>query len=50
MPGTVSFADWSLSWSIPTTGEGLVISFADFKGTRVLWRAGAPFVFGTLSR
>jgi hypothetical protein len=44
MPGTVSFADWSLSWSIPTTGEGLVISLADFKGTRVLHRAGAPFV------
>jgi hypothetical protein len=45
MPGTVNFADWSVSWSIPNlTGEGLVISFADFKGTRVLHRAGAPFV------
>jgi len=45
MPGTVNFADWSLSWSIPLlSGEGLVISFADFKGRRVLYRAGAPFV------
>lgn len=45
MPGTVNFADWSLSWSIPSlTGEGLVISFANFKGTRVLYRAGTPFV------
>jgi primary-amine oxidase len=45
MPGSVNFADWTFSWSIPTlNGEGLVISFADFKGTRVLYRAGAPFV------
>jgi primary-amine oxidase len=45
MPGTVNFADWSLSWSIPNlTGEGLRISSADFKGTRVLYLAGAPFV------
>ena len=45
MPGTANFADWSVYWSIPSlSGEGLVISFADFKGTRVLYRAGAPFV------
>ena len=45
MPGSVNFADWSFSWSIPSlNGEGLAISFADFKGTRVLYRAGAPFV------
>jgi len=42
---SVSFADWTFYWSIPSlNGEGLVISFADFKGTRVLYRAGAPFV------
>lgn len=45
MPGTVNYADWSFSWSIPSlSGEGLVISKADFKSTRVLFRAGAPFV------
>jgi Cu2+-containing amine oxidase len=45
MPGSVSYADWSLSWSIPSlNGEGLVISKADYKGRRVLFRAGAPFV------
>jgi Cu2+-containing amine oxidase len=45
MPGTVTFANWRFSWSIPAlNGEGLVISKADFNGTRVLFRAGAPFV------
>jgi len=45
MPGTVTFANWRLSWSIPVlNGEGLVISGADFNGTRVLYKAGAPFV------
>lgn len=45
MPGSVSHANWTFSWSIPQlSGEGLVISKADFAGTRVLFRGGAPFV------
>jgi primary-amine oxidase len=45
MPGSVSHADWSLSWSIPAlAGGGLVIRKASFKGTSVLYEAGAPFV------
>jgi hypothetical protein len=45
MPGSVNFADWSLSWSIPTGwGAGLVISKATFRGTSVLFKGTAPFV------
>jgi copper amine oxidase-like protein len=45
MPGSVNFADWSLSWSIPTGwGAGLVISKANFRGTSVLFKGTAPFV------
>jgi hypothetical protein len=45
MPGSVNFADWSLSWSIPTGwGAGLVISKANFRNTRVLFKGTAPFV------
>jgi Copper amine oxidase, enzyme domain len=45
MPGTVSFADWSISWSIPTAwGGGLVISQARFRGDIVLYRGTQPFV------
>jgi hypothetical protein len=45
MPGTVNYAGWSFSWSIPSLyGAGLVISKANFNGIRVLFRAGAPFV------
>ncbi len=45
MPGTVSYADWTFSWSIPLLqGGGLVISLADFKGSRVLYNATQPFV------
>ena len=45
MPGSVNFAGWTLSWSIPAlNGEGLVITKADFGGARVLYRGGAPFV------
>jgi primary-amine oxidase len=44
MPGTVNFADWKFTWSIPSlSGEGLVISKADFRGTRVIYRASQPF-------
>jgi primary-amine oxidase len=44
MPGTVNFADWKFTWSIPQlSGEGLVISKADFRGTRVLYRGSQPF-------
>lgn len=45
MPGSVSHADWSLSWAIPALkGGGLVIRKANYKGTRVLYEGGAPFV------
>jgi primary-amine oxidase len=45
MPGSVSFADWSLSWSIPTGwGGGLVISKAAFRNTTVLFKGTIPFV------
>jgi primary-amine oxidase len=45
MPGSVNFADWSLSWSIPTGwGAGLVISKATFRDTSVLFKGTAPFV------
>jgi len=45
MPGSVSFADWSVSWSIPTGwGGGLVISKATFRKTSVLFKGTAPFV------
>ena len=45
MPGTVTFAGWKFTWSIPRlSGEGLVIAKADFQGRRVLYRAGQPFV------
>jgi len=45
MPGSVSFADWSLSWSIPTGwGGGLVISYANFRNRFVLFKGTAPFV------
>jgi hypothetical protein len=45
MPGTIAFADWSLSWSIPTVwGGGLVISQARFRGDMVLYQGTQPFV------
>ncbi|HEX2026563.1 MAG TPA: hypothetical protein VHF25_01040 [Nitriliruptorales bacterium] len=45
MPGSVSFADWDVSWSIPTGwGGGLVVAHARFRGTMVLWRGTVPFV------
>jgi primary-amine oxidase len=45
MPGSVSFADWNVSWSIPTAlGGGLVVSKASFRGTTVLFKGTAPFV------
>jgi primary-amine oxidase len=51
MPGTVSHAGWTVSWSIPTGwGGGLVISKAQFQdpGTlqkrMVLWKGTIPFV------
>jgi len=45
MPGTVNYADWKFSWSIPDLqGGGLVVSKADFRGTRVLYRGSQPFV------
>ncbi len=45
MPGSVSYAGWSLSWAIPALkGGGLVIRKADFNQTRVLYEASAPFV------
>jgi hypothetical protein len=42
--GLANFADWSLYYSIPTLGAGLEIGWADYRGTRVIWSAGAPFV------
>jgi hypothetical protein len=45
MPGSVNFAGWTFSWSIPSLyGGGLAISKANFQGTRVLFRATQPFV------
>jgi hypothetical protein len=45
MPGTVTHADWSLSWSIPTGwGGGLVISKARFRNDIVLFKGTQPFV------
>jgi primary-amine oxidase len=51
MPGTVTYAGWTVSWSIPTGwGGGLVISKAQFQdpGTAqkrmVLYRGTIPFV------
>jgi Copper amine oxidase, enzyme domain len=45
MPGTVSFADWTVNWSIPTGwGGGLVISKARFRNDMVLYRGTTPFV------
>src|SRR5437764_2055464 len=45
MPGTVSHADWTLSWSIPTGwGGGLVISKARFRDEMVLFKGTQPFV------
>jgi primary-amine oxidase len=51
MPGTVTYAGWTVSWSIPTGwGGGLVISKAMFQdpGTAqqrmVLYKGTAPFV------
>ena len=45
MPGSVSFADWSVSWSVPTGwGAGLVISKASFRNQSVLFKGTAPFV------
>lgn len=45
MPGTVTFADWTFSWSIPQlTGGGMEITQAYFKGTKVLHKGSQPFV------
>lgn len=45
MPGSVNFAGWVFSWSIPQlSGEGLVITKASFNGTFVPYRGGTPFV------
>lgn len=45
MPGSFSFADWNVSWSIPTGwGGGLVISKARFRNQMVLYKGTAPFV------
>jgi Cu2+-containing amine oxidase len=45
MPGSVSYAGWSVSWSIPTQwGGGLVVSKVTFNNTSVLFRGTAPFV------
>jgi L-ascorbate metabolism protein UlaG (beta-lactamase superfamily) len=45
VPGSVSYAGWSLSWAIPALkGGGLVIRKADFNQTRVLYEGSAPFV------
>jgi len=45
MPGSVSHANWTFSWSVPSlSGEGLVISKAIFNGVGVLFRGGQPFV------
>jgi hypothetical protein len=45
MPGSITFADWSLCWQIPNlAGEGLVIMGAEYKHTPVLLHASQPFV------
>lgn len=45
MPGTVTYADWSVQWKIPALkGGGMEISLAYFKGSKVLSRATQPFV------
>jgi len=45
MPGTVTHADWRVSWSIPTGwGGGLVISKASFRNDMVLYKGTIPFV------
>jgi hypothetical protein len=45
MPGTLSFADWTVSWSIPTGwGGGLVIRNAQFRNQMVLYQGTMPFV------
>jgi len=45
VPGTVNFADWSVSWSIPLLqGGGMTISQAYFKGSKVLHMGTQPFV------
>ena len=45
MPGTVSFADWTVNWSVPTGwGGGLVISKARFRNESVLYKGTVPFV------
>src|SRR6266568_3223458 len=45
MPGTLSFADWTVNWSIPTGwGGGLVISKARFRNDMVLYQGTMPFV------
>jgi hypothetical protein len=45
MPGTLSSADWTVSWSIPTGwGGGLVIRKARFRNQMVLYQGTMPFV------
>ena len=45
MPGSVNFAGWTFTWSIPNNwGGGLVISKANFNNTSVLYKATQPFV------
>lgn len=44
MPGTITYADWSVSWSIPNlSGGGLRLSNVRYKGRLVLYRAEQPF-------
>jgi Cu2+-containing amine oxidase len=45
LPGSFAFADWDVSWSIPTGwGGGLVISKASYRKTMVLYKGTMPFV------
>jgi hypothetical protein len=45
VPGSVSHADWSVSWSVPALlGGGLVVRKASYNGASVLYQGGAPFV------
>src|SRR5437867_2707652 len=45
--GTVSYADWDVSWKLPFTGSlaggGLIVDCAAYKGRPVLLRGSSPF-------